>query len=186
MSNHSWWLSSEESSCRRRRRWGPTPELGGSPGGGNGNPLQYSCQENPVDRGAWWAQSLELQRVQRERSGWTHIHTSKRALSVSRLSRLLLQLGQDLFQVRCPHGTLRARGFVTETVTVTERVRSTGNLNHQSRWWHRHGTFPVLPTRRTHQRCCTGPACSSCGREDLSPSSLAALFWRAIRRSQWC
>ena len=26
-----------------------------SPGGGNGNPLQYSCLGNPVDRGAWWA-----------------------------------------------------------------------------------------------------------------------------------
>ena len=29
--------------------------LGRSPGGGNGNPLQYSCLENPMDRGAWWA-----------------------------------------------------------------------------------------------------------------------------------
>ena len=28
---------------------------GRSPGGGNGNPLQYSCLENPMDRGAWWA-----------------------------------------------------------------------------------------------------------------------------------
>ena len=27
--------------------------LGRSPGGGNGNPLQYSCLENPIDRGAW-------------------------------------------------------------------------------------------------------------------------------------
>ena len=26
-----------------------------SPGGGSGNPLQYSCLENPKDRGAWWA-----------------------------------------------------------------------------------------------------------------------------------
>ena len=26
----------------------------GYPGGGNGNPLQYSCLENPMDRGAWW------------------------------------------------------------------------------------------------------------------------------------
>ena len=26
-----------------------------SPGGGNGNPLQYRCLENPMDRGAWWA-----------------------------------------------------------------------------------------------------------------------------------
>ena len=28
---------------------------GTSPAGGNGNPLQYSCLENPMDRGAWWA-----------------------------------------------------------------------------------------------------------------------------------
>ena len=27
----------------------------GPPGEGNGNPLQYSCLENPMDRGAWWA-----------------------------------------------------------------------------------------------------------------------------------
>ena len=31
------------------------PESGRAPGGGNGNPLQYSCLENPMDRGAWWA-----------------------------------------------------------------------------------------------------------------------------------
>ena len=31
------------------------PGLGRSPGGGYGNPLQYSCLENPMDRGAWWA-----------------------------------------------------------------------------------------------------------------------------------
>ena len=34
---------------------GLTPGLGRSPGGGHGNPLQYSCMENPKDRGAWWA-----------------------------------------------------------------------------------------------------------------------------------
>ena len=32
---------------------GPTPGLGRSAGGGNGNPLQYSCLGNPMDRGAW-------------------------------------------------------------------------------------------------------------------------------------
>ena len=31
------------------------PGLGRSPGEGNGNPLQYSCLENPMDRGALWA-----------------------------------------------------------------------------------------------------------------------------------
>ena len=34
---------------------GSIPGLGGSPGEGNGNPLQYSCLENPMDRGAWRA-----------------------------------------------------------------------------------------------------------------------------------
>ena len=32
---------------------GSIPGWGRSPGGGHGNPLQYSCLENPVDRGAW-------------------------------------------------------------------------------------------------------------------------------------
>ena len=34
---------------------GSIPGLGRSPGGGPGNPLQYSCLKNSMDRGAWWA-----------------------------------------------------------------------------------------------------------------------------------
>ena len=34
---------------------GSIPGLRRSPGGGHSNPLQYSCLENPMDRGAWWA-----------------------------------------------------------------------------------------------------------------------------------
>ena len=34
---------------------GSIPGLGRSAGGRHGNPLQYSCLENPMDRGAWWA-----------------------------------------------------------------------------------------------------------------------------------
>ena len=34
---------------------GLIPGLGRSPGGGHGNPLQYSCLENPMDGRAWWA-----------------------------------------------------------------------------------------------------------------------------------
>ena len=34
---------------------GSNPGLRRSPGGGHGNPLQYSCLENPMDGGAWWA-----------------------------------------------------------------------------------------------------------------------------------
>ena len=39
---------------------GSIPGLGRSPGEGNGNPLQYSCLENPVDGGAWWATVHEV------------------------------------------------------------------------------------------------------------------------------
>ena len=37
------------------RDMGSIPGSGRSPGGGHGNPLQYSCPENPMDRGAWQA-----------------------------------------------------------------------------------------------------------------------------------
>ena len=37
--------------------------LGRSPGGGNGNPFQYSCLEYPMDRGSWQAQSMRSHKV---------------------------------------------------------------------------------------------------------------------------
>ena len=49
-----WWLSGKESACNVGDV-GSIPGLGRSPGEGNGNPLQCSCLENPMDRGAWWA-----------------------------------------------------------------------------------------------------------------------------------
>ena len=45
---------SKESACSAGYS-GSIPGLGRSPGEGNGNPLWYSCLENPMDRGAWWA-----------------------------------------------------------------------------------------------------------------------------------
>ena len=42
---------------------GSIPLLGISPGEGNGNPLQYSCLENLMDGGAWWATVHGSQRV---------------------------------------------------------------------------------------------------------------------------
>ena len=46
---------------------GSIPGLGRSPGGGHSNPLQYSCQEDPMDRGAWWAM------VHRVAKGWIQL-----------------------------------------------------------------------------------------------------------------
>ena len=45
---------------------GLIPGLGGSPGEGNGNPLQYSCLGNPKDRGAYGLQSIGLQRFRHD------------------------------------------------------------------------------------------------------------------------
>ena len=51
------WLSGKESACNAGDAGdlGSVPGWGRSPGGGHGNILQCSCQENPMDRGAWWA-----------------------------------------------------------------------------------------------------------------------------------
>ena len=53
----SQWLSSKESACNAGAAGdtGSIPGSGRSPGGGHGNPLQYSCLENPMDSAAWWA-----------------------------------------------------------------------------------------------------------------------------------
>ena len=52
-----WWPGCKESACTagNARDAGSTPGAGRSPGGGHGNPLQCSCLENPMDRGAWRA-----------------------------------------------------------------------------------------------------------------------------------
>ena len=52
---------------------GSIPGLGRSPSIGNSNPLQYSCLENPTDRGAWWATVHGLA----EGLGAGGVHTAK-------------------------------------------------------------------------------------------------------------
>ena len=55
-----------------KRDVGSIPGSGWSPGGGNGNPFQYSCLENPMDRGAW---RTTVQRVTKSRTPWATVHT---------------------------------------------------------------------------------------------------------------
>ena len=47
---------------------------GRSPGGRNGSPLQYSCQDNPMDRGAWWATVHGVAQSQTRLSDWARTH----------------------------------------------------------------------------------------------------------------
>ena len=61
-----WWLSSKEfmGNTAARGDTGSTPGLGRSPGGGHGKPLQYSCLENLMNRGAWQATVHEVAKSQ--------------------------------------------------------------------------------------------------------------------------
>ena len=62
---------------------GLIPGLGRSPGEGNGNPLQYSCLENPMDRGAWQAivHGVTNSQTRLKRLG-THGDNTRRALLI--------------------------------------------------------------------------------------------------------
>ena len=57
---------------------GLIPGSGRCPGGGNGNPLQYPCLENPTDRGAWRATVRGVTQSQTRLSDFTHTHTHTR------------------------------------------------------------------------------------------------------------
>ena len=50
-----WWLRRRKTSACNAGDLGLIPGLGRASGEGNGNPLQCSCLENPMDGGAWWA-----------------------------------------------------------------------------------------------------------------------------------
>ena len=56
---------------------GSIPGLGRYPGEENGNPLQYFCLENPMDRGAWQAAVHWVAKSQTRLSDFTHTHTHK-------------------------------------------------------------------------------------------------------------
>ena len=51
---------------------GSIPGSGRSPGEGNGNPLQYSCLENPMEGGAWWATVHGVVKSRTQLSDFTH------------------------------------------------------------------------------------------------------------------
>ena len=63
------WLSSKESACQRGDA-GLIPGSERSPGERTGNPLQYSCLGNPMERGAWWATAHRVAK------SWTQLSDS--------------------------------------------------------------------------------------------------------------
>ena len=61
------------------------PGSGRSPGEGNGNPLQYSCLENPMDGGAWWATVHGVAKSRTQLSNFTFTFTFTLNIQLCRL-----------------------------------------------------------------------------------------------------
>ena len=72
------------------RDTGSIPGLGRSPEGGHGNPLQYSCLENPLHRGAWW---VTVHRVAKIRTRLKQLgrHTQEKTTRSGRVNLTTLQ-----------------------------------------------------------------------------------------------
>jgi len=78
-----WWLKCKQSACNVVDL-GSIHGWGRCPGEGNGNPLQYSCPENPMGRGAWWASVHRVAKNQTQLNDW-NTHFSKNNLRTGKI-----------------------------------------------------------------------------------------------------
>ena len=73
-------VKSPPANAGEARRVGSTPGSGRFPGGGHGDPLQYSCLENPMHRGAWWALVHRVRKDSDTTEAMWHTHTGHKIL----------------------------------------------------------------------------------------------------------
>ena len=74
---------------------GSIPELGRTLGEGNGNPLQYSCLENPMDRGAWWATVHGVAKSQTQLRDFTFTFKETKDLYIENYKTLMKETKED-------------------------------------------------------------------------------------------
>ena len=114
------------------RHVGLIPGLGRSPGEGNGTPLQYSCLENPTDRGAWKAALHGVVKSQTRLSDFTltfHFHALEKEMATH----------SSILVWRIP-GTAEPGGLpsmgVAQSRTRLKRLSSSSNINSYSLFFH--------------------------------------------------
>ena len=74
---------------------GSFPALGRSPGEGKGYPLQYSCLENPMDRGAWWATVHRVAKSQTQLRDFTFTFKETKDLYIENYKTLMKETKED-------------------------------------------------------------------------------------------
>ena len=107
------------------RDMGSIPGLGRSPGGGRGNPLQYSCLENPMDRGVWWA---TVHRVTKNQTRLKRQHTH--TLRMPRNKFILVQFLPSACVLSCFRGV----GFFVTLWTVAHQALLSMEFSRQEYW----------------------------------------------------
>ena len=96
--------------CRGHKRRGLGPWVRKTPGGGRGHRLQYSCLENPMDRGAWWttvrgvARSEQLSTAQKvnQKRKWSEITLKIESMCMLSAFSRICETGYPLFHQRFP------------------------------------------------------------------------------------
>ena len=199
------WLSSQEADCNAGgTKDGSVPGSGRSPGEGNGNPLQYSCLENPVDRGTWWAIVHGFEKSQ-TRLRWLSRHVQswgRRRMPISKNSRkpqtkalsfserqvsLLLFLNKT-----CPNYKTNCISYLLLHSRLSPHLASLNNrhLSYQFLWFGSMSSLagwpPAWPLLRLQSSCWWGKlrplkmaALLLCLHQQ-SPATLKPVSWKII------
>ena len=80
---------------------GLIPGLGRSPGEGNGNPSQYSCLKNPMERGAWWATVHRVAKSWTQLKGLNHHHKDTKQQNAASSMLVKLRCVRDIKTGMC-------------------------------------------------------------------------------------
>ena len=112
-------VKSQLASAGDIRHAGSIPGSGRSPGGGHGNPVQYSCLENPMDRGAWWAT------VHSVAKSWTRLKQLRTEIKVCSLSLTLIECICQTYGSGCAEATVGGVRSLGKIPSATEAETTT-------------------------------------------------------------
>ena len=140
------WLSGKKNLPANAGDKGSIPGSGRCPGGGNGNPLQYSCWGNPMDRGPWWAAVHGVANSQIWLSDWVHTHANLPWQPWRFSFKKEFPLALRTFRINCsiqskatssgsPRKQQAWQGCHSLAISVQHRVLLTGNLYSRAPHW---------------------------------------------------